>query len=467
MKIKIDKKYVQIGVTIFLTAIAVLLVVFFIWNNQSIRNSLNKINKILSPVLYGLIIAYLLTPILNFYEKKMLIPLFHKLKWFEEEKDKKRSKHIRFFGTLITFVTVLFLLYVFFASVIPELIKSVQSIIKQYPYYTRNLQTWINKSLENNPELREMLQDLVYSYSSQTGDWLNDTLIPMVQKYLPNIGDIFMSLSSNVLKFFKFLWNLIIGLIISIYVLSSKEKFAQSSVKACYAFLETKTANRFVETVRFTHRTFIGFFSGKIVDSLIIGMISFVVLRIMGLPYSVLISIIVGITNIIPFFGPWFGAIPSAFILVMVNPKYALYFLIFIFILQQFDGNILGPAILSQTTGVTTFWIICSITVFSGLFGVKGMLIAVPVTGVLLALFDRMSDNMLLKKNLPTDKKEYLEVQTIDETGTIIHIDHAEETTEKKEVFPVFKKIIPFFKNLFAKIFKKRSKPGDDSRENP
>ncbi len=257
MKIKIDKKYVQIGVTIFLTAIAVLLVVFFIWNNQSIRNSLNKINNILSPVLYGLIIAYLLTPILNFYEKKMLIPLFHKLKWFEEEKDKKRSKHIRFFGILITFITVLFLLYVFFASVIPELIKSVQSIIKQYPYYTRNLQTWINKSLENNPELREMLQDLVYSYSSQTGDWLNDTLIPMVQKYLPNIGDIFMSLSSNVLKFFKFLWNLIIGLVISIYVLSSKEKFAQSSVKACYAFLETKTANRFVETVRFTHRTFI------------------------------------------------------------------------------------------------------------------------------------------------------------------------------------------------------------------
>ena len=467
MKIKIDKKYVQIGITIFLTAIAVLLVVFFIWNNQSIRNSLNKINKILSPVLYGLIIAYLLTPILNFYEKKMLVPLFHKLKWFEEEKDRKRDKHIRFFGILITFITVIFLLYVFFASVIPELIKSVQSIIKQYPYYTRNLQNWINKSLENNPELREMLQDLVYSYSSQTGDWLNDNLIPMVQKYLPNIGDIFMSLSSNILKFFTFLWNLIIGLVISIYVLSSKEKFAQSSVKACYAFLETKTANRFVETVRFTHRTFIGFFSGKIVDSLIIGMISFVVLRIMGLPYSVLISIIVGITNIIPFFGPWFGAIPSAFILVMINPRYALYFLIFVFILQQFDGNVLGPAILSQTTGVTTFWIICSITVFSGLFGVKGMIIAVPVTGVLLALFDRLSDNLLTKKNLPTDKKEYLEVQSVDENGTIIHIDHSEEINEKKEVFPVFKKIIPCFKKIFAKIFKKRDKKGGNTGENP
>ncbi len=461
MKIKIEKKYLQIGFTIFFTAIAILMVVFFIWNNNSIKTSVRKFNSILSPVYYGLIIAYLLTPIVDFFEKKLFIPLFAKLKWFEEEKDKNRRIHIRVFSVTLTFVITLFLLYIFFASVIPELIKSIQSIVKQYPYYTRNMMNTINKGLENNPELRELLQDIVYSYSNETDNWLNDNFLPMIQKMLPNVGDMLLGFSSSILKFLKFLWNIIIGLIISIYVLNSKEKFAMSCVRNAYAIFETKTANRLVESVRFTHRTFIGFLSGKVLDSLIIGIITFVVLSIMKMPYTVLISIIVGITNIIPFFGPWFGAIPSLFILVMINPKYALYFLIFIVILQQFDGNFLGPKILSQTTGITTFWIICSITVFSGFFGVPGMLIAVPVTAVLFALFNRITDNMLIKKNLPTDPASYDCVGSISETGEITKYVYVKEKhVSKKRVDKP-----SLFKTLFFKIkevLSKRSKKGTD-----
>lgn len=433
MKIHIDKKYWQIGLTIFLTAIAILCVVFFIWNNASIKSSLATLNTALAPVLYGLIIAYLLTPILNFFENKVYVPLFHKWKWFESEKDKKRGKHIRSFSLVTTIIIVIFLIYLFFASVIPQLIESVQQIIKMYPKYSTNLQNWLNQTMTNNPDLKLFISDMMDNVSTETDDWLNDSLLPAITKLIPNFQEILSSLSSSVVKFVKFIWNLVIGLIISIYVLNQKERFAQSCVRLCYAVFERKTANKFIEGVRFTHHTFTGFLSGKVLDSFIIGVICFIVMSIMRMPYTILISVIIGITNIIPCFGPWFGAIPSVLILLMVNPKYALTFIIFIVILQQFDGNFLGPLILSQTTGVTTFWIITSITIFSGLMGVLGMIIAVPVTGCVFALIDNLTNGWLMKKNLPTESENYLSIGPIDEEGNFTHYEYVSNTQKSKD----------------------------------
>ena len=255
------------------------------------------------------------------------------------------------------------------------------------------------------------------------------------------MSDILKNLSSSVFGFLKFLWNIVIGLIISIYVLISKETFSQSCIRMCYAFFERKNANKFIDSVRFTHQTFIGFISGKIVDSLIIGFITFIVLTIMRMPYTILISVIIGVTNIIPFFGPWFGAIPCALILLMINPKLTLYFIIFIVILQQIDGNLIGPFILSQTTGVTTFWIITSITFFSGLFGLPGMILAVPVTGVLFAFVNELTKDMLIKKNLPPEPEAYLSVGSIDEEGHIspYELKKPKKPETKTEIF--FKKL--------------------------
>ncbi len=442
MKIKLDKKYIQIGFTIFFTSIAILFVIFFIWNNASIRNTFSLLKKAMAPVLYGLIIAYLLTPILNYVERNWFIPLFHKLKWFEPEKDKKRKKHIRAFSLVTTLVIVLVLLYLFFATVIPQIVGSVQNIVMMYPRYSSNLLYWMNQLLEKNPELSELLGDLFTNFSTETDDWLKDSLLPMLQTWLPNMSDILKNLSSSVFGFLKFLWNIVIGLIISIYVRISKETFSQSCIRMCYAFFERKNANKFIDSVRFTHQTFIGFISGKIVDSLIIGFITFIVLTIMRMPYTILISVIIGVTNIIPFFGPWFGAIPCALILLMINPKLTLYFIIFIVILQQIDGNLIGPFILSQTTGVTTFWIITSITFFSGLFGLPGMILAVPVTGVLFAFVNEHTKDMLIKKNLPPEPEAYLSVGSIDEEG---HISPYEVRKPKK---PETKTEI-FFKKLY------------------
>lgn len=457
MKVKLEKKYIQIGFTIFLTSLALLCVVFFIWNNNTIKNLFSTFNHALAPVYYGLIIAYILAPILNFIEKKILIPLFHKLKWFEPEKDKKRIKHIRVFSVIFTLVVVFLFLYIFFSSVIPELIKSIQSIVVQYPNYTRNLVTWINKIVEDNPDLQNLLKTLVYNYYSETDNWLNEIILPSAQKLIPNVGDVLIGLSTSLMKFLGFIWNIVIGIIISIYVLFSKESFGRSCTRLCYAFLETKNANKFVEAVRFTHKTFIGFLSGKVLDSLIIGVISFVVLSIMKMPYTVLISMIIGITNVIPFFGPFLGAIPSAFILLMVDPKLALYFLIYVVVLQQFDGNFLGPKILSSSTGVTTFWIICSITAFSGIFGVVGMLIAVPVTAVFFAFLNNMTNGLLTKKKLPTDVDEYNEVGSITPEGEIIRYEHIKvkkvknESKFEKRIKTIASKCINWFKNRFKK----------------
>ncbi|MBO7333496.1 MAG: AI-2E family transporter [Lachnospiraceae bacterium] len=463
MKIKIEKKYFQIGLTVFLTAIAIILAVFFIWRNESIRAFVSMMNKALAPVFYGLIIAYLLTPILNFIERRLLVPLFHRLKWFEPGRDKNRNKHIRFISIVLTIVFTATLLYFFFASIIPELIKSIQSIVTQYPVYTRNLVIWTNKLVENNPELNSILKSVVYNYSSETDNFLNDYVLPTIQKLLPNIKDMLVGISSSMFKLLSVLWNIIIGIIISLYVMSSKEQFAKSCSRLCYAILETKNANKFIESVRFTHKTFIGFFSGKIVDSIIVGFISFVILSIMKMPYTLLISLIVGVTNIIPFFGPWFGAVPSLIILLMVNPRYALYFLIFIVILQQVDGNFLGPKILSQTTGVTTFWIICSITVFSSLFRVVGMIIAVPVTAVLFTLLKNITDKLLEKKNLPTDTESYYKVGSITETGEIIPYVPAPKVKPQKDpeqetkTSKFFKKMFGSIKMFFLKLFKKNT----------
>jgi len=433
MKIRLEKKYIQFGITIFLTAIAVMLVLFFIWNNASIKASFKVVNKAMAPVYYGLIIAYLLTPILNWIEKKCMIPLFGKLKWFEPEKDPNRKKHIRSFSVVFTLIFVILLLYLFFASVIPEVVRSIQSIVNNYSTYSKNLSAWVEKIVNDNPDLAVIVEDLVSNFSSETDNWLNDYLLPAIKNLLPNVGDMLVSLSSSIVQFIKFLWNIVIGFIISIYVMASKERFAQSCVRLCYAVFERKTANGIIEATRFTHHTFTGFLSGKVVDSVIIGIICFIVMSIAGWPYSILISIIIGVTNIIPFFGPLFGAVPSCILLLMVNPKLALYFIIFIIILQQFDGNFLGPKILSQTTGVTTFWIIVSITIFSGLMGVLGMIIAVPVTGVIFALVDRLTNGWLIKKELPTEPECYLSIGPISDEGDIPHYEYVKPVKPKKE----------------------------------
>ena len=217
----------------------------------------------------------------------------------------------------------------------------------------------------------------------------------------------------------KFLYNLIIGYIISIYVLFDKEKFRSQAKKLMYTFISSEKVNIILENLRYTDKVFGSFFSGKLIDSLIIGLLCFVGMLIFDMPYSLVIAVIVGVTNIIPYFGPFIGAIPSAILILLVSPSKCITFIIFIFVLQQFDGNILGPKILGNKTGLSSFWVLFSLLIFGGLFGMIGMIIGVPIFSIFYSFINGLVRRKLKEKDLPLNSKDYEKVIRIDENNEL------------------------------------------------
>lgn len=405
MKFKFDKKYLYWGITAFLVIAASILFYYILFHSSRFSKSIHAFIRIAMPIIDGFVLAYLIAPVLNHIEGKIIQPLYVKAKVPMTPKNKRR---MRGFSILVTIVLILVVLYEFFSLVIPEVIRSIQSIIFQFPVYVNNLTNWALGLMKNNPDLERVVDDLLDRYSAKILEYFNTNL-------LPHINELIKTLSLSVIGIFKAMWNFIIGFIISIYLLGSKEKFAGQAKKIVYALFDRKAGNEVIANFRFIHSTFIGFIGGKIVDSIIIGVICFICTSIIGTPYALLVSVIVGVTNVIPFFGPYIGAIPSTFLVLMVDPKQALYFVILILIIQQFDGNILGPKILGDSTGLSGFWVIFAITIFGGLFGVLGMVVGVPIFAVFYAGVKTSVNRLLTKKDLPTQIQPYMTVGQINE----------------------------------------------------
>lgn len=450
MKFRIDKKYIRWGFTAFLVIAASISFYYLLFHGSNISSGFHALTNIAMPILDGLILAYLLTPILNAVEKKVMFPLCKKVKIKTDET--KIRKKIRMFSILLTIIIVSIAVYGFFAMIIPQLIRSIQSIIFQFPVYINNLSRWITKLFADYPDVEAAFFDVFNNYSDQLNHFINDS-------FLPKMNELIRSVSMSFLSFVMQLWNLIIGFIISIYILSSKELFAGQAKKMIYAIFETDMANAVIADVRFTHRTFSGFMVGKVIDSIIIGIICFVGTNLMGTPYAVLISVIIGITNVIPFFGPYLGAIPSALLVLMVDPIQCLYFIIFILILQQFDGNILGPKILGNSTGLSSFWVIFSITLFGGIFGVLGMIIGVPAFAVFYAAVKSVINHLLRRKQLPTDTARYLNVGAIENQEFIPYEkdEHMQEEVSDEE------KDKSIISNIFRREKQKQLEEQDES----
>ncbi len=405
MKFRWDKKYLYWGLTAFVVLVGCIGVIYFLFNGSILKYNVKKIIKILMPIIDGLIIAYLLAPLVNIIEKKLLFPLYEKTKI---EIDKKLMNRTRIYSISLTFLLVISLLYSFIQFVIPQVYESIVSIVGQLPTYYNNLITDLDTLFRQNPEMEAYVVNLFNRFSN-----LNQDL-------LKGINSVVQTLSQSVISLFREVLNLVVGFIISIYLLFSKERFIAQSKKIIYACFERHTANSIISDFKMINRTFGGFISGKILDSIIIGILCYICINIIGTPYSLLISVIVGVTNVIPYFGPFIGAIPSAILILMVDPIQCLYFVIFIFILQQFDGNILGPKILGNSIGISAFWIIFSVTVFGGLLGVLGMVIGVPVFAVIYNLFNRYIRKRLKRKGYPVETESYKDIVKIDEQNCII-----------------------------------------------
>lgn len=405
-----QNKYFAIGLTAFFVICGSLLFTYILFNFANVLSILKSFRKILMPIIDGIALAYLLTPILNLVEKKWL-GFVYSNKEIVMTPRKRRLK--RSISICITLIITGFVLYIFFSIVIPQIILSVQSIIFQLPVYLNNLSVLITDLLANNKELDSIVNSLFTTYSEALYNYVQNNV-------LPQINELVKTLYSGVFSFIKGTFNFIVGFIISVYLMSSKELLAGQAKKILYSTHENKSANRILSGIRYTHNTFIGFIGGKIVDSIIIGILTFIIIKIFSIPYPVLISVIVGVTNIIPFFGPYIGAIPSAFLVLMVDPIKALYFIIIVLIIQQVDGNIIGPKILGDSTGLSSFWVIFSITIFGGIFGIAGMIIGVPTFAVIFALIRYKVNRKLKKKNMPTETQPYIYLGSVEKDGSFI-----------------------------------------------
>ena len=425
MKLKWNNNYVKWGLTALAVICGSIFFYYLLFHTSNIRLVFATLSDILLPVSIGFILAYLLVPVLNYIEQKFLFPICDKLKISEKPKAKK---YVRMIGIALTSIFFWFILFILIYMLLSQIVPSIQSIIINFDTYINNITAWINKTLSDNPEFAKYIVNLFERYSGELENFLNNTL-------LPKSSELIKTLSMSVISVILTLWDFIVGFLISIYLMSGKETFANQAKKIAYSVFHRDTANLVINNVRFTHNTFIGFIAGKIMDSIIIGLLCFIGTTLLQTPYAVLVSVIIGCTNVIPFFGPFLGGIPCTILVLVVDithPLNAVYFALFVLLLQTVDGNIIGPKILGDSTGLSSFWVIFSITLFGGLFGVLGMVIGVPAFAVIYAAIKALVNNSLTARNLPTESDAYATVEFMDEDG-FKYVDPAAKNSSKKK----------------------------------
>ena len=388
------KKYLKIGITGAAILASGILCAFVLFKMRVIIELLKGITGILKPFLYGAVIAYLLAPLCNKIEEK-LFQTFPKA-------NRKAKRFICFIAIVISLCVALAIVWMVIMLIIPQVWDSVMKIIDMVPQKITILNNWIEHMLENQPELQAYFEEFANQAESHINSLLNVDTIQKVQS-------IINSLSVQVFGVLGVLKNISLGFLISGYLLGSRKLFGAQAGLILHGIFPDKWAEIIEEEIRYTDKMFNGFLVGKIIDSAIIGLLCFAGLSFMGFEAPAFIGVIIGITNIIPFFGPFIGAIPCGLLLLLENPMHCLYFIIFIFVLQQLDGNVIGPKILGNTTGVSSFWVLFSILLFGGMWGVVGMVIGVPLFAVIYDIIRKLVYRGLRKhkrESMITDYEE-------------------------------------------------------------
>ena len=413
------KPYLAMGLIALLVIVLSISFFFLIYRYQGVSRNVGAMFSILQPVTIGLVLAYLISPIVNFEEHHLLPLALDKMK-----SEKKARKTVRAVSIITALVFVGVIIGVLLQMVIPELYRSINGMIDTMPKQVSNFMDWITAYVNEDSEIAGYLEMALTKGTEFFENWAKTD-------FLPQTRNLIAGLTSGVIIAVRLLFHVIIGIILSIYILMSKEALIGQSKQIVYALFSGKRANRIIRTVHKSNEIFGGFISGKILDSAIIGILCFLCLYVMKMPYVVLVSVIVGVTNVIPFFGPYLGAVPSAILIMLANPIKGLYFIIFILVLQQVDGNIIGPKILGDSTGLSSFWVVFAILV-GGLFGVPGMIIGVPLLAVIFYIIRNALDHVMEKKGLPQDPAEFEKVESLDlEANKLVFLQ--EETAQPVE----------------------------------
>lgn len=415
MKLEWNRKYTTIAVYTVLTALAIMLLCALFLNFDGVKQFFATANSILSPFYIGLAIAYLANPIMVMSEK-------HIFRF--KVTSKKRASLKRGLSITLAFIILLIIVIIIFLLIIPQVTLSLSDLASKLTGYIDRTADWLDDYLPEsvfdsaNLTIDNFFNTLVgYLTNSSIGDELSDlsgkldllsanldTLIAnsltIIKEYMPIIFSAFAGVANGVL-------NVIIGIFFAIYILASKEKLIAQVKKVLRSVTGEKMYNEVLELGSFTHKTFGGYLVGKVLDSLIVGVVMFIVCAICNIPYAILVSTLVGITNIIPVIGPFIGAIPGILIIFIVDPSKVLWFILINVIIQQIDGNIIVPKVLGETTGLSSLWVLFSITVMGSIWGLFGMFISVPIFAVLYMLIKQLVENRLIKKGLSADTLDY------------------------------------------------------------
>jgi len=414
MKNKRYQPYIAAGITAFLVIAAAIILHFLITRHDTVFAFFGMVAHILRPIFIGMVLAFLLLPvhrrIVQFLNSVLPPTLTHR---------SICRKLINYLAILTSLLLAALLFYLLLAMLLPQLYWSVIGFIQEIPNRIGAIQDWLRTFLEDNPAIQSAV---LYYYSEATESlqqWLSSDILPNLEsattaldwirtQVFPGLTGMVVGLSTLVAATTTLLTDLLIAVIASVYLLARKDVFAAQSKKIVYSVMPTKWADMIVAETRSAYRILSGFINGKLLDSLIIGIICFVCCQIFDFPYPTLIATIIGVTNVIPFFGPFIGAIPCAILILLVSPLKCIYFVLFILALQQFDGNILGPKILGDSTGLASFWVLFSILLFGGLFGFAGMVLGVPVFAMLYSITRRLVYRGLRSHGLPIDTQHYI-----------------------------------------------------------
>ena len=414
-----DKKYLNWGITAFLVIAGAILFYMALSYLPVIGKGLGTLLRILSPFVWGLVITYLLHPLMKALERSAFLPLSRRL--YKGKRAYSARRFARGMSVLVAEIVLIAAIVALFYLILPQLYGSIVMIVDNSPTYIANLTAWVEKTLKGFPELEAYITEALTNVNTNVFDWVRSTL-------LPGLGSVVSNVTTGVAYAVKAVYNLIIGIIVSVYILGNIEGFAAGARRLSYSLFGIESAEKIRDLLAFTDKTFMGFINGKLLDSAIIGLICYIFCAIVNMPFALLVSVIIGVTNIIPFFGPLIGAVPSAIIILMVNPMKMLIFVIFIIILQQIDGNFIGPKILGSSIGISGFWVMFAIILGAGLFSFWGMLLGVPMFVLIYTALDHLIVKRPKKNDLPWETAQYENLESIDPvTRTIVKKPETEE----------------------------------------
>ncbi|MDD5863258.1 MAG: AI-2E family transporter [Firmicutes bacterium] len=384
MKDPYKRRYLYLMLSIF-GGIGLSIILFFVvYRFRGVGDAFHRLGDILAPFIYGGVVAYLLRPMCNVYER-----------FLRQHLPKKLQTLANGLAVMLSLLSGLLIVYALIIMIAPQLFESIRTLWLSLPGKISQLYAWAVATFGENERLVSLFNTIYNTVNTELQNWTNNTLEP----YISSVVSIVTGVGTSVWKILMFLYNLLIGLIVSVYLLSSRKKFARQSVLIVRSVLKPKWAEALLSEISFVDRMFGGFIDAKILDSAIIGVLCYLGCVIFRFPNALLVSAIVGITNIIPFFGPFIGAVPSTLLILMESPIKALWFLVFVLLLQQLDGNVIGPKILGDRTGLSSFWVLFTIILFGGLWGIVGMVIGVPLFAVIYDIIKKLVRRGLDKQN--------------------------------------------------------------------